>query len=63
MPRLIKTPQVEQVAMQGLTALPLHAALRPDHARQVQLPPQSLLDARQQLLFCLDSADATEDEQ
>jgi predicted NBD/HSP70 family sugar kinase len=54
-PRLIKTPQVELVAMQGLTTLPLHAALRPDQAQQVQLPPSAKLDRRQQLLFGVDS--------
>lgn len=61
-PRLIKTPQVEQVAMQGLTSLPLHAALRPEQAQQVQLPLASVLDARQQLLFGADSGAAEESE-
>lgn len=61
-PRLIKTPQVEQVAMQGLTTLPLHAALRPEQAQQVQLPIASVLDARQQLLFGADTGAAEETE-
>lgn len=60
-PRLIKTPQVEQVAMQGLTALPLHAALRPEQTQQVQLPAQ--LDARQQLLFGAETTDTESQEE
>jgi predicted NBD/HSP70 family sugar kinase len=50
-PRLIKTPQVERVALQGLATLPLHCAIRPSDAGQLELPPLSQLDARQLLLF------------
>lgn len=50
-PRLIKTPDVERMALQGLAALPLHQAIRPDQRGSLQLPAAAVLDARQQLLF------------
>lgn len=59
-PRLIKTPQVERIALHGLAALPLHHAIRPDQASSVLLPLTTAIDARQQLLFG-DPQDTTEE--
>jgi predicted NBD/HSP70 family sugar kinase len=50
-PRLIKTPEVEKVALQGLATLPLHAAIRLDAQHALMLPPVSLLSTLQQLVF------------
>lgn len=50
-PRLIKTPDVEQIALKGLGTLPLHAAIRLDAADTIVLPPPSALTALQKLIF------------
>jgi len=50
-PRLIKTPDVEHIALKGLGSLPLHAAIRLDAADTIGLPPASALTPLQQLVF------------
>jgi len=59
-PRLIKTPDVELIALKGLGTLPLHAAIRLDATNTIGLPPVSALTPLQQLIFSdPDQASAT----
>ena len=50
-PRLIKTPDVETVALKGLGCLPLHAAIRLDNNNNILLPASHQLSSLQQLIF------------
>jgi predicted NBD/HSP70 family sugar kinase len=50
-PRLIKTPDVELIALKGLGTLPLHAAIRLDATNTIGLPAISVLTPLQQLIF------------
>lgn len=49
--RLIKTPQVEEVALKGAATLPLHAALAIDNMQTLSLPQFDKLNAVQSLIF------------
>jgi predicted NBD/HSP70 family sugar kinase len=49
--RLIKTPQVEEVALKGAATLPLHAALSIDNMQTLSLPQLKKLTDVQSLIF------------
>jgi predicted NBD/HSP70 family sugar kinase len=49
--RLIKTPQVEGIALKGAATLPLHAALAIDNMQTLSLPQRQALDEVQSLIF------------
>jgi len=49
--RLIKTPQVEEVALKGAATLPLHAALSIDNMQTLSLPQLEKLNEVQSLIF------------
>lgn len=59
-PRLIKTPDVERIALKGLASLPLEQATRTGVATDIALPEHLQLDARQQLLFAPELASDSE---
>lgn len=50
-PRMIKTPEVEKISMQGLASLPLHCAIRLDAQHALVLPDIGQLSTLQQLVF------------
>lgn len=60
-PRLIKTPDVETVALKGLGCLPLHAAIRLDNNNNIRLPALAALSSLQQLIFSDSEHHSTEE--